>query len=50
MEYESDTYEVWGRYENEWEMIDCTDTEREANEMLCEYRMSFGSDWKMEIR
>jgi len=38
-------YRIMGKYRNRSEEIDCTDTEKEANYLVSEYQMAYGSDW-----
>ena len=45
-----DLYEIWGTHKGDWEIIDESDTEMEANQMLIDYRIIFGSDWRLEVR
>lgn len=44
-------YKIWGKYQGQpWEVIDTFATRREAELMLAEYRLAFGSGWVLEIR
>jgi len=43
-------YEIKGKYKNSSvEVIDETDTEQDANYLLNEYQIAFGSDWLIWI-
>ena len=43
-------YEIWGRYNGEWEKIDESDNRNDADYLVGEYMMAFGSDWIIEWR
>ena len=44
-------WEIRGKYPGlAWETIDEFDTKEEAQEMLAEYRMAYGSEWILAIR
>lgn len=44
-------YIIRGKYERcPWEQIDEFDTKEEAESMLKEYRLAFGSGWLLEIK
>lgn len=43
-------YKIYGKYPGEpREIIDEFDTKQEAREMLSEYRMAYGYEWKLWI-
>ena len=43
-------FKIYGKYPGEpWEIIDEFDTREEAQAMLSEYRMAYGSEWKLWI-
>ena len=43
-------YEIWGRYNGTWEVIDETDNRNDADYLVQEYMMAYGSDWVIEWR
>lgn len=45
------TYEIRGKYPGlPWETVDEADTLSEARRYLMEYRMAYGSEWRLTIR
>lgn len=44
-------WKIKGKYSGSpyWEEIDSFETEDEANKMLAEYRMAFGSGWLLKV-
>ena len=40
---------IMGTYKGQTEEVDSTETAEEAETLLSEYRMAFGSDWTLEI-
>lgn len=45
------TYHIWGRYKGtgKAEVVDEFDTKDEAEKMVREYRIAYGSDWTVWI-
>ena len=44
-------FEIRGKYPGEtWETIDTADTEKEARQLVLEYKMAFGSEWRITYR
>jgi len=42
-------FRIFGRYAGQTEEIDSFDTQDEAERMLSEYRMAYGSGWSLWI-
>ena len=44
-------YQIIGKYQHEpQEIIDEAETMKEAEQLLAEYRMAFGAEWKLRIK
>lgn len=43
-------FKIFGIYEGHGEVVDEFDTEEEAEKMLKEYKMAFGSGWYLYIK
>lgn len=44
-------YRIYGKYPgNPWEKIDDAATRRSVYDLLDEYKMAYGPEWKFEIR
>lgn len=44
-------YEIRGKYPGmPWETIDEAETKQEANQLLREYRIAYGAEWRLCIR
>ncbi len=44
------TYQIWGRSAHGKECIDTADTRKEALILAREYRLAFGSGWRIWVR
>ena len=44
-------FEIRGKYPGlPWETIDTADTEKEARQLVCEYKSAFGTGWQITFR
>lgn len=43
-------YKIIGVYQGSKEIVDRFDTLEEAKEMLIEYKMAYGNDWRLYIK
>ena len=44
------SYQIIGTYQGTSEVIDTTDTYKQACKLVIEYRLAYGSDWKIGIK